>query len=431
MTPGSLVQTIQDVLKIWQASEAPHDYVLRTYYKSHRFLGSGDRRALSETLFALMRVLSLLDWWIEHLNLQTQDRERWRVILYLLLEGGHSLTSLEALFNGNRYHSSPLTSQEQAVIETFLEQKGHSATAPVWIKANCPEWLYEKMQESLGEHTDDELITLNSSAPLDLRVNTLKCIREHVMNYFKAECITAEPTPFSPHGVRLPRGTSITQSEPYLKGWIEIQDEGSQLAAILVDAKPGHTVLDCCAGGGGKALAIAAAMNNQGRLIAADIARLRLREAEKRFTRAGVANATCQLLPLQSKDRGKFDRVLVDAPCSGSGTWRRSPDLKFRLTPERLEELQTIQSAILNEAAEYVAMGGRLIYVTCSLLRDENEYCIERFLATHSDFSIVPYGDIWRSLMSVPPPTPENFLRLTPAQHQTDGFFVAVLGRSG
>jgi 16S rRNA (cytosine967-C5)-methyltransferase len=215
---------------------------------------------------------------------------------------------------------------------------------------------------------------------------------------------------------------------------VEVQDEGSQIAAQLADARPGLRVVDFCAGAGGKTLALAAAMGNRGHLVACDVSATRLERATQRLRRAGAS--IVQRVPLAgARDKWvkrhaqSFDRVFVDAPCTGTGTWRRNPDAKWRLRPEDLVELAALQADILDSAQRLVKPGGRLIYVTCSLLGEENEAQIERFLAGHGDFTLLPVADVWRETIGGEPPAPGTMLRLTPARHGTDGFFVAVVQR--
>ena len=429
MTPGARIAALQELLSLWEAQESPLDFMLRVYFRERRYIGSHDRRYLSETLFSLLRMVMLLDAWIERLNLKGYEVHRWRVILYLVYQERQGLAALRALFSGMAYHPAILAPHEEEAIEAFINEHKDWPSLPRWINLNCPQWLYELLASDYGEAGEDEIKALNVPASLDLRVNTLKVGREKVKKDFQSQGLMADLTSFSPLALRLPRGTAVMQTDPYKRGWIEVQDEGSQLAALLVDARRSQNVLDYCAGGGGKALALAAAMENKGELVATDISLSRLQEAEKRFIRAGVTNGRCHLLPLQDELHGTFERVLIDAPCSGIGTWRRNPDMRFRLTQERLAELLQKQKAILNEASLFVAPRGRLIYATCSLLKKENEAQIEEFLATHPDFLVIPYGFVWEDVMKSPPPTDEDFLVLTPARHQTDGFFVAILER--
>ena len=270
-----------------------------------------------------------------------------------------------------------------------------------------------------------------SPAPLDLRVNTLKTTRDDVLEELKKLGIKAEPCALSPIGIRVADRPSLNALPMLKTGLVEIQDEGSQLVALMVDARPGQRVMDFCAGAGGKTLAIAAQMNNKGRITACDVLENRLKRSTERFRRADVHNIEVRPLkdehdPWVKHHKGEFDRVLVDAPCSGTGTWRRNPDARWRMLGPGLEQLLPLQARILDSAARLVKVGGRLIYATCSLLPQENEHQIDAFLKGHGDFHVIPYGNIWtENPLSAHP----EFLSLTPARHGTDGFFAAVLER--
>jgi 16S rRNA (cytosine967-C5)-methyltransferase len=258
---------------------------------------------------------------------------------------------------------------------------------------------------------------------LDLRVNPVKTGREEAIKILAGEGIEAEPTPLSPLGLRVKGRPALASTKAFQSGLVEIQDEGSQMLALLLDAHPGHQVVDFCAGAGGKTLAIAAMMQNKGRVIACDVLERRLERAAERFRRAGLFNIETRALsterdPWVKRHKGKFDRVLVDAPCSGVGVWRRNPDARWRVLGPGLEELVPLQGSILESAARLVKPGGRLVYATCSLLTEENEGRVEKFLALHPEFTLVPYGQ-----------DGGRYLQLTPAVHNTDGFFGAVMVR--
>jgi 16S rRNA (cytosine967-C5)-methyltransferase len=276
------------------------------------------------------------------------------------------------------------------------------------------------------------MAALAEPAPLDLRVNTLKASREQAQAALAAEGIPTEPTPLSPWGLRIPNRRAVTSGAAFLGGMVEIQDEGSQLVAALVAATPGMRVADWCAGAGGKTLAIAMTMENQGHIVACDVSEKRLEGAVKRLRRAGIHNVERHLTTEGDKwvkrRAESFDRVLVDAPCTGTGTWRRNPDGRLRLSETDLAELEPKQARILDTAARLVRPGGRLIYATCSLLTAENDSQIESFLARHPSFNPLPLSQIWQLPAAMPCAGP--YLCLTPRQHGTDGFFAAVLERA-
>ena len=279
-----------------------------------------------------------------------------------------------------------------------------------------------------------EMAALNGPAPTDLRVNLLKNHREEARRALAAEGVAANPTPLSPVGLRLRERIPLGNLAAFNQGLIEVQDESSQIAALLADARPGMRVVDFCAGAGGKTLALASGMANRGKLVACEVSQRRLDRAARRLRRAGVTNVERRAL---SGERDKwvkhhkagFDRVFADVPCLGTGTWRRNPDAKWRMRPEDLAELVERQQLILRSAARLARPGGRLIYATCSLLREEDEAQAEAFLAAEPDFSLLPVARVWRETIGGASPGGEDYLRLTPAQHGTDGFFVAIFER--
>ena len=302
---------------------------------------------------------------------------------------------------------------------------------PEEVRGECPSWAASSLRRRFGDSFPREMAALLAPAPLDLRVNPLKSTREGVLRALRDLGLQAEPCRMAPHGVRVNERLSLA-SLPMLKsGEVEIQDEGSQLVAMLVDARPGERVVDFCAGAGGKTLAIAAQMANKGHVIACDVLANRLKRGAERFRRAGLHNIETK--PLTSeKDRwvkrhkAAFDRVLVDAPCSGVGTWRRNPDARWRALGSRLDALAPLQASVLASAARLVKPGGRLVYATCSMLPEENEEQVAAFLNAHPTFHVVPLREAAPRLSDSAHP---DFLSLTPARHDTDGFFAAVMQR--
>jgi 16S rRNA (cytosine967-C5)-methyltransferase len=299
---------------------------------------------------------------------------------------------------------------------------------------DIPDWVEPHLRAVYGHRLEDEMAALNANAPLDLRVNALKTDREGARRALAAEGVKAEPTPWSPLGLRLKHRVPLASLAAFKDGLVEVQDEGSQVAAMLADARPGMRVVDFCAGAGGKTLALAAAMQNRGKLVACDVADWRLERAGKRLRRAGISNVERRPLSNErdqwvKRHAGTFDRVFVDAPCLGIGSWRRNPDGKWRCTPNDLAELVVRQHDILASAARLVKPGGRLIYVTCSLLREENEAQAEAFLAASADFTLYPTARAWAETIGGRSPGGDDYLRLTPARHGTDGFFAAQFQR--
>jgi 16S rRNA (cytosine967-C5)-methyltransferase len=334
-------------------------------------------------------------------------------------------------FDAGAYRPAPLSPDERRLVEQLHGQTLDHPDQPGWVRGEYPAWL----ADTLGAAPDTELRALNAPAPLDLRVNQLAVSREQALAGLTEAGIKATPTRFSPLGLRVVGRPSLSQLQAFQDGWVEIQDEGSQLVALLADARPGQAVIDLCAGAGGKTLALAAAMANKGRLIACDVSEKRLERAVKRLRRAGVHNVERRALgpDAQSwlkRQAGRFDRVLVDAPCSGTGTWRRNPDMKWRIGPDEITALRSVQDEVLDRGARLVKPGGRLIYATCSLLAAENEQAIEAFLARHAEFQLLPVGGVWTAVLAGDCPVDGPYLRLSPARHGTDGFFAAILERA-
>jgi 16S rRNA (cytosine967-C5)-methyltransferase len=299
------------------------------------------------------------------------------------------------------------------------------------VRANYPEWLDPLLAARFGDRLGDEVAALNEPAPFDLRVNTLKASREDAHAALRADGIEAEPTPLSPLGLRLPRRRPLGGLGSFERGLIEVQDEGAQVVSLLVDARPGMRVVDCCAGAGGKTLALAAAMGNRGWLAALDVS-TRINRAEPRLRRAGAEIAALRLIrprddPWFAEHAASADRVLLDAPCTRLGAWRRDPAARWSLTPRELEHRTAVQRRILNVACRLVRPGGRLVYATCSLLREENEDQVAAFLAAHPEFEPVAVAEVWAETVGGACPGPGPHLQLTPARDGTDGFFVAVM----
>jgi 16S rRNA (cytosine967-C5)-methyltransferase len=357
----------------------------------------------------------------------------------MLLEGG-SFTDVAGTFSGGRFAPAPLARSETASLRPLEGRTLEHPSMPDAVRWEVPDWLLPLLAERFGAALGDELTALLQPAPLDLRVNLLKTTREAARAALAAEVagrdgsggIDAAPTPISPWGLRVAGRRSVTTGQAFQSGLVEIQDEGSQLIAALTGAQPGMRVADWCAGAGGKTLAMAMMMQNRGQLLACDVSVARLDGAVRRLRRAGVHNVERHLIEPGDKwakrRAGSFDRVLVDAPCTGIGTWRRNPDARLRLTQADVAELIVKQATILEQAAGLVRTGGRLVYATCSLLLEENEGQVNAFLGRCAGFALVPLALAWP--FPGAPPNAGNFLSLTPAQHGTDGFFAAVLERT-
>ena len=441
MTPGARVAaTIELLDEIVSRSERPADLVSNAYFRARRFIGSGDRRAVSERVWSILRRYGQLFWWLErtrHPAHHSGGSARAIVAADLILVEGQNLAQVAAMFDGGRYRPAPLDEPE---LRALRQMEGHSLPHPEqpdWVRLNVQEWVAPHLKEAYGEAWGREIAALETPPPVDLRVNRLKATIDEARAALHREGIETEPMRYAAHGLRLKRRLSVVTGEAFQNGLVEIQDEGSQLVAALVDARPGMQVADYCAGAGGKTLAMAAGMNNKGRVVALDVYESRLDRSAQRLRRAGAHNVERRALDGDNRkwlkrQAGAFDRVLVDAPCTGSGTWRRNPDGRWTLRPEDLAELVPKQAAILDAAARLVKPGGGLIYATCSVLPAENERQVEAFLERHADFAIVPVADIWRDALASEPPAEVAagpYLRLSPLRHGTDGFFAATLVR--
>jgi 16S rRNA (cytosine967-C5)-methyltransferase len=381
---------------------------------------------VSERVWHVLRARRRLDWW-----LHGKDDARLLVGASLLLEGW-TLSGLAQAYSGGRFAPAGLERGEHT---TLAKVEGHTLDHPRMpdpVRMEVPDWLYPRLLERFGTSLPAEMAALGAEAPLDLRANLLKTTREAAQAALAAEGWEARPMPLSPWGLRIDGRRPITTGPAFQSGLVEIQDEGSQLIAAVVDARPGMRVVDWCAGAGGKTLALAGAMQNRGQITACDVSASRLDGAVRRLRRAGVHNVERHLVEPGDKwakrRAGAFDRVLVDAPCTGTGTWRRNPDARLRLRERDLQELLPKQASILDAAQALVRKGGRLVYATCSLLAEENEAQVTDFLVRHPEFAVLPLARAWP--LETAPPCPGDFLSLTPARHGTDGFFAAVLERA-
>lgn len=408
MTPGARLQMAIEILEGLDATAQPVDRFLKFWFRTRRFAGSGDRRAIAERVFEIQRHRA------EYAHRMGDDSAR---ALAIASAAGEDLA---ALFSGG-YGPAPLTDAERAALAAM------PTPAPGWVTGEYPQWLEGELQRAFGLHLADEMAALKARAPVDLRVNTLKAGRGDVLAALHADGFHAQATPHAPHGIRLPPGdgnAALARSPLFLSGAFEFQDEAAQLAAWLAGAQPGQRVLDLAAGAGGKALALAAAMQNRGTIVAFDDDPARLAPLAERAARAGASCIASTGQRTGPAWDGGFDLVFLDTPCSGTGTWRRQPELRWRLTPQRLAELNRIQDSLLDEAAHHTRPGGRLVYATCSVLPCENQDRIAGFLTRNPAFSLVNLGQ-GRSL-----PGLEADLRASPATTGTDGFYCAGLKRA-
>lgn len=433
MTPEGRLSAAIDLLhQVFDQPRRPADAISADFFRSRRYIGGSDRRAVSDLAWGVLRQRLRLEWWVAQTGARLTPR--LLVLAYLLLAEKRKVVEAARLFDGGRFSAGPLDAGEMGIAEKLVGKPLTGKEMSESARLNLPEWAMPGLAARFGDALDAESLAMEATAPLDLRVNLLKTTREAAQAALRAEGLISETTPLSPWGLRLPGRTPITGTKAYKDGLIEVQDEGSQIIAALVGAAPGMRVADYCAGAAGKTLAMAATMNNQGRITACDVSVPRLEGATKRLRRAGVHNAETHLL--EAGDRwvkrraGQFDRVLVDAPCTGTGTWRRNPDARSRTGQDDLDELLVKQYEILVTSAHLVRPGGRLAYATCSLLPEEDELQVEHFLANHPAFRAIPLSEVWPAAgLAGAPPTQAQHLLLSPGAHGTDGFFCAVLER--
>ncbi|RKQ71356.1 16S rRNA (cytosine967-C5)-methyltransferase [Litorimonas taeanensis] len=429
MRLGGRIQAAAEVLKDILERKTPATMALRDWGKAHRFAGSKDRSAIGNYVHDALRCKSSLAFRMD------DDSPRSLALASAVFMGGRTVQELMDAFEGDEHAPTMLSNDEQAKLSGSINIEA----APDWIKADVPEWLWPAFETNFDEEALTEGKALTSRPPLDLRVNTIKAKRSEILKSLNVENI--KPTEISPIGLRVEaaladaRLPNVQIEEEYQTGAIEIQDEGSQIVSLLVDAKPGEKVLDYCAGGGGKSLALAADMENKGSVFGFDIDKRRLSPLYQRAQRAGASIIDVRQPPSESlKDLvGKMDRVLVDAPCTGVGTWRRKPDAKWRLSEDALVRRNNEQRSVLNSAKGFVRPGGLLFYVTCSMLAEENEAQVYEFLENHENFALLSAGEVWEEKFGVDAPKPWSAdgcsLTLTPASTQTDGFFFAVMER--
>src|SRR5882762_9488927 len=429
MTPAARLSAAIELIDTIEAQRSPAAGALKEWGTAHRFAGSGDRAAIAGLVWDVLRRRASSAWVME------DDTARARVLGMLKVERGMDVATVSALCDGGRYAPAPLSERERAALTIRS-----LARAPSHIAGDYPEWLDGYLAQMFGEDRAAEAAAMASRAPLDLRVNTLKAKREKMLASLAH--LGAQPTPWSPLGLRIELGADarnpgIHAEESFIKGAIEVQDEGSQLAALFSAARPGEQVIDLCAGAGGKTLALAAMMEGKGRLIATDHDKRQLAPIHERLSRAGVHNADVRT-PKGDTDpladiRASADLVVIDAPCTGTGTWRRNPDAKWRMRPGALEVRLKEQAEVLDRAAALVKPGGRIAYITCSVLPPENGAQVRSFIGRHPEFAVVPPEQtasvLWdkaEDFAKAALQSPEGWL-MTPRRTGTDGFFVSVL----
>lgn len=428
MTPSARIAGLIDLLDIVLQAHIPMDVTAGDWFRHKKYIGSKDRAEIAERLYRIMRHRARYSWWLKQSKLGETARN------FVLTDCAfHDDRAEERLFDGNggQYATEALNEEEQAYLKGLHGKSIESDDMPQAVRLEIPDWAEKRMIKRFGDALEDEARAMMQPAGLNLRVNTIKSDRNAAIESLGKDGVTVEPTQFSPHGLQVIGKPYLAKTKAFAKGWVEIQDEGSQLIALACGAKPGMRVLDYCAGGGGKTLALAAEMKNKGSIVAADLDARRLERGRKRYRKADMHNV--ELRPLQDEQTKKWfkrqketmDVVLVDAPCSSSGTWRRNPDLRWNFYGPSLEEIKAIQTDILSKVGKCVKVGGRLVYATCSLFEEENEEQIEAFLSQNPDFKVLPLSQALPKDSALPCPDP--YLKLSPHQSGTDGFFCAVL----
>lgn len=391
---NAVLELIGEIFK----DKSPADGIINNYLRERKYIGSGDRRFITETVWKIIRHRRRLEF-------EAGSKEARKILLVFLKD-----EDLDLIFGAGEYAPPALSKEEKIWMKNLKEE-----VYPVDVESECPQWLFDKIKDVAL------LKSLNEPASADLRVNSGS--REQVLQDLRREGLFFAPTPYSPIGIRSSERVNLNNCIAYKEGVVEVQDEASQLAAILCDVKPEHKVIDYCAGAGGKSLAIASLLNGKGKIEAHDIDWHRLEQIKPRLERLNIKN----VVPVRELSGKDYDRFIIDAPCSGTGTWRRSPDAKFRLTPEKLNELTKIQSQLLEFALENTRVGGRIVYITCSILPDEDENIVSVFAQRHKNVRYVDLKQLWQQKIDAPYPAKNTeFLRFSPLLTNTDGFFLAI-----
>ncbi len=391
---NAVLELIGEIFK----DKSPADGIINNYLRERKYIGSGDRRFITETVWKIIRHRRRLEF-------EAGSKEARKILLVFLKD-----EDLDLIFGAGEYAPPALSKEEKIWMKNLKEE-----VYPVDVESECPEWLFAKIKDVAL------LKSLNEPASADLRVNSSS--REQVLQDLRREGLFFAPTPYSPIGIRSSERVNLNNCIAYKEGVVEVQDEASQLAAILCDVKPEHKVIDYCAGAGGKSLAIASLLNGKGKIEAHDIDWHRLEQIKPRLERLNIKN----VVPVRELSGKDYDRFIIDAPCSGTGTWRRSPDAKFRLTPEKLSELTKIQSQLLEFALENTKVGGRIVYITCSILPDEDENIVSVFAQRHKNVRYIDLKQLWQQKIDAPYPAKNTeFLRFSPLLTNTDGFFLAI-----
>lgn len=427
MRPAAQLQATIELLDIIDDTHYPADRIMAKYFREHRYIGSKDKYAISEQFYSILRQRLSMSYLLEQHNLSVSSRNLAALLIHT------EKRSINEYFNGEKY--SPVALYQGDVDSLMAIDMTELENAPEHIKLNLPEWIAPKLKHILGESFESEIQAINSRASTDVRVNLLKSNVEQVSELFEENNFDFTVSPITPWGLSFQQRVALFNLTEFKQGWFEVQDQGSQLLAQLTNVKSGDRVVDFCAGAGGKTLALAAMMQNKGVVYACDVHTKRLDNLSKRAKRAGAHNVRIHVLSSEKdkwvkQQKGKADLVLIDAPCTGTGTWRRSPDSRWNLKQQDLDELVVLQQSILESASRLVRPGGRLIYATCSLLEEENEQQTQRFLTQNSDFKPTD--------LIIDEPLKSNLdkvslngyeLRTLPGLSDSDGFYACAMIR--
>jgi 16S rRNA (cytosine967-C5)-methyltransferase len=425
MIPAARLQAAIEILDGLDKTAQPADGYLRNWARSHRFAGVKDRAAIAECVYTVLRHRASLAW-------RMNGSDGRALVLASLLAENEPPYRIAQLFNGEGHAPQRLSDAERAALDATPDGE-----PPAHVRGEYPRWLEPELLRTFGKDLCDEMRAMNARASVDLRVNTLRAARDDILEGLRSLGVDAQRTPYSPVGLRIASAVglgALQHTQFFQTGAFEFQDESSQLVTQLCAVKPGQSVLDLAAGAGGKSLALAALMRNQGEILAFDIDPKRLKQLPPRACRAGAT--IIRIVDRRGGPawgKGKFDLVFVDAPCSGSGTWRRSPEQKWRLTPDRLREHMSLQSWLLDDGARHTKDGGRLVYVTCSLLTCENEDICRAFLERNREFRLVSAASAWAEAGLFLPPSQGvgEYFRASPYRTATDGFFACIMERAG
>lgn len=403
MQSGARYQAILEIIAEVFKDEQPADKIINDYIRSRKYIGSKDRKFIIDTTWQIIRNRCKLTF-------DAKSDEPRKVLLYFVKD------KLAEVFDNSTYGLAPLSEDEK----TWLQQE-NDEPYPNWVEAECPKWLFDKIGNL------DFCKALNSQAQTDVRAHGISA--DELQAKLKAEGIESTKGQYSPYCLHIKERLVLNNCMAWQDGYLDVQDEASQLAAILIDAKPEHKIIDYCCGAGGKSLALSNILQDSGHILAYDIEAKRLDNIKPRMARLNVHNI--ELTEIIADSDKDFDRFILDAPCSGTGTWRRAPDAKFRLTEQKLYGLTKIQAELLEIAAKKTKVGGRIVYITCSVLKDENEKQIEQFLQQHSEFKPINMRTLWEKKIAAPyPHDDELMLRLSPYRTGTDGFFICALEKN-